>query len=179
MPASHSTHGPALREGLDAFFGTDYDEHPQNWERLYKKVTTKKSWYELLDRAGFSTLSQREVGQTTEEETPGLGHLVQIRPVGYGKKFGIFDETKDDDINGIFEDYAKELSKAARETENVLAFLPFVNGFTVNGYDNVPLFSNSHPRTDGGSYDNLVTAADLSLLLVEAYDQVIADISDD
>lgn len=179
MAVSHSTWGPALRAGIDAFFGNRYMRHKQFWESWYTKVTTEKSWYEMLSRSGFSTLEERAIGGTTSSEDPGLGYLVQIRPLSYGKKFAVYDETKDDDINGSIKDFIGDMWEAVAETENVLAHVPFNDGGSVNGYDGVPLWSNSHPQIGGGTFDNLITAADPSLDLLESFHVAIANATDD
>ena len=179
MAVSHASIGPAMREGIDAFFGTGYVQHKPFWSKFYKTITTKKRWAEFLSRSGFSTMEERAILGPTAAEDPGIGYIVQIMPRSYGKKFGIAHETKDDDINNFSKDLVKQLLECARETEAVLAHVPLNDGFTTNGYDGVPLFSASHPTIPGGTYSNIITAADLSVDLLESFHIAISDAQDD
>lgn len=179
MAVTHGTHGRALRAGIDGFFNHLYDRHKLLLSDCYKEVNTKKSWAEFLSLSGFSTMASRALLAETEHEDPGTGYLVQVRPVAYSKAYGIAEETLDDDINNVAKDFTKLLYESAAETENVLSHVPLNDGFSVNGYDGDPLFSASHNRIGGGTYSNLITAADLSLLLLEDYMIALADAQDD
>jgi hypothetical protein len=171
--------GEALREGIDAFFAHKYERHKMVLDKVYKQVTTKKSWAEFLSIAGFGVMSERALLAQTAHEDPAQGYLVQIRPVAYAKAYGIAEETLDDDINGVAKDFTNMLMESAAETENVLSHVPLNDGFTTLGYDGDALFSASHNRIGGGTYSNLITAADPSLLLLEDFHIAIADAQDD
>lgn len=179
MAVTHGSHGEALREGIDGFFAHLYNRLSPICSKYYKQITTKKQWAEFLSMSGFSTMVERGLLEEASYEDPSLGYLVQIRPLAYGKTYAIAEETLDDDINGVAKNFTRMLYEAAAETEEVLGHVPFNDGFSTNGYDGVPLFSASHPRIGGGTYSNLITAADLSLLLLEDFMIAIAEAQDD
>jgi hypothetical protein len=179
MAVTHGTFGPALRAGIDGFFGLLYDRYTNPLSPWYKTVTTKKQWAEFLSTSGFSVMSQRELLEPSDQEDPAVGYLVQVRPLAYGKKLAIAEETIDDDINGVLKNFTRCLFEAAAETETILAHDVINNGFATNGYDGVPLFSASHPYIGGGTFSNLITAAQLSGLLLESYFEAIAAATDD
>lgn len=179
MAVTNGNMGEALREGIDAFFAHKYDRHKLLLDKSYKTVTTKKSWAEFLSLSGFGVMAERALLAQTAHEDPAQGYLVQIRPVAYSKAYGIAEETLDDDINGVAKNFTSMLMESAAETENVLSHVPLNDGFATNGYDAVPLFSAAHPRIGGGTYSNVLTAADPSLLLLEDFHIAISDAIDD
>ncbi len=179
MAVSNGNMGAALREGIDAFFAHKYERHKLLLQSCYKTVTTKKSWAEFLSLAGFGVMAERALLAQTAHEDPAQGYLVQIRPVAYAKAYGIAEETLDDDINGVAKDFTNMLMESAAETENVLSHVPFNDALTTSGYDGVVLGSTAHPKIGGGTYSNLLTAADPSLLLLEDFHIAIADAQDD
>jgi hypothetical protein len=83
----------------------------------------------------------------------------------WGTGYRISKEAVDDGKFGFIERATKSFSKGMFEVKEIAAADIFDNGFTTNGYDGVPLFSNSHPLENGGGVvgDNLGTAAELSI----------------
>src|SRR6185369_12940990 len=179
MAVTNGNMGEALREGIDAFFAHKYERNKMVLDKVYKPVTTKKSWAEFLSIAGFGVMAERSLLAQTAHEDPAQGYLVQIRPVAYSKAYGIAEETLDDDINGVAKNFTDMLMESAAETENVLSHVPLNDGFSTAGYDGKVLFASDHPKIGGGSYSNLLTAADPSLLLLEDFHIAIADAQDD
>ncbi len=81
----------------------------------------------------------------------------------YGLGFSISRETVDD---GKFEWISKltqKLAKSARETQEIQAMNLFNNGFaSETAPDGLAIFHAAHTLPSGGTYSNLLTAADLS-----------------
>lgn len=179
MAVSNGSFGEALREGIDGFFGHEYPKQKMLLSSCFKEVSTKKAWAEFLSIAGFGLLTERPHLQATAHEDPEQGYLVQIRPVSYAKAYGIAEETMDDDINGVAKNFTRMLMESAQETENVLSHVPFNDAYSTTGYDGVVLASASHPRIGGGTYSNLITASDPSLLLLEDFWIAITDAQND
>lgn len=179
MSINNGNMGVALRAEIDAFFAHKYGRHKILLDKHYKPITSKKAMVECLSIAGFSTLAPRAQLAATELEDPTQGYLVQIEAQSYAKGYGIAEETLDDDIHGVAANFTDMLMEAAAETENVLSHVPLNDGFVTAAADGQPLFSASQPKIGGGTWSNLISPADPSMLLLEDLFMALADAQDD
>lgn len=71
----------------------------------------------------------------------------------------MIDDQKFDQVGDIY----RGLGASMHHTRQVQFFNNFVNGFTTNGYDGVPLFSTAHPLVKAGGTENNRPAADADI----------------
>jgi len=143
------------------FFDT-YDELPEQYNDIFNVTGSKKAKEYDYHVAGTGEWDVKVAGGTIGEEDADVGDEVTYTHVAYAKMMTIERELADDELYGIMDKLPKKLARGGRTTVEKVAANIVNNGFTTNGYDDVPLFSNSHPVIKGGLCDNLMDAETLS-----------------
>lgn len=143
------------------FFDT-YEEKPEQFSKVYNVKSSKKAKEYDRHVAGTGLWDEKQPGGTINEEDMALGKEVTYVHTAYAKMIQVEREFADDELYGVVEKLPKTLARGGRATVEQVAASILNNGFTVNGYDGVPLISDSHPLIKGGTNSNLMTGAVLS-----------------
>jgi phage major head subunit gpT-like protein len=143
------------------FFDT-YDELPEQFPDIFNVGGSKKAKEYDYHVSGTGEWEEKEPSGPIAEEDIESGLEVTYVHKAYAKMISIERELADDELYGIMDKLPKKLARGGRTTVEKTAAAILNNSFTVNGYDDVPLFSDSHPLLKGGTADNLLAAADLS-----------------
>jgi hypothetical protein len=100
-------------------------------------------------------------------EDPVQGYDKTYTHVKYGKGFKITEEMVEDDLYREMNKRPAALGRAMRRTAEDQASLVFRRAFSTSylGADGKPLFSTSHPRSDGGTAQS--NASSTGLVLAE------------
>jgi len=180
MALTPAAMGELLREGIKGFFGENYDR----WSPLYKQIfdvrKSDSAYEEFLQLSGLGLPVARNAGESTTPDDMMQGYLVAIRNQYYSKSVTIYAKLLENSkYKGTALNVTEKLMTSSREGRETLAATVFNDGFSTNGYDGVPLFSASHVRVSGGTFSNLVTAADLSMLLLDQFRRTISGLTDD
>ena len=125
-------------------------------------TTSKKAKEYDYHVSGTGEWEEKEASGPIVEDTVDHGQEVTYIHKSYAKMISVERELVDDDLYNIIDKLPKGMGRGCRTTVEKTAISVINNGFATNGYDAVPLFSNSHPLLRGGTADNLLTAADLS-----------------
>jgi phage major head subunit gpT-like protein len=149
---------PKFRE---VFFDA-YDELPEQFPDLFQVKTSKKAKEYDFHMAGTGKWDKKLPGQNINEEDMAKGDEVSYVHVAYAKMIQVEREFADDDLYGIVEKLPRQLGIGGRATVEDTAAAVLNNAFSTNGYDGVPLFSDSHPIIKGGLGDNLMSASALN-----------------
>lgn len=153
--------GKLLEPGLRKIFFETYTELPEQYSRIYnvnKSTKAKETDWGMgafgdwtaradhLDEVAYATLS------------PGLERTYVH--TAFTKGFIVTREMYEDEQYGQMKKMASALARAGRASVEKDAMKPLLDGFTVNGYDGVPLFSANHPLLDSTKKSsNLATGA--------------------
>jgi phage major head subunit gpT-like protein len=144
------------------FFDT-YDELPEQYPEIYNVGGSKKAKEYDYHVSGTGEWEEKTPGGPIAEEEIDHGQEVTYIHKAYAKMITIERELIDDDQYDVIEKLPKKMARGARATVERLSAAPLNNGFSVNGYDGVPLFSDSHPLLHSSSLlDNLMPASALS-----------------
>lgn len=143
------------------FFDT-YDELPEQFPDIYNVHSSKKAKEYDYHVSGTGEWEEKVPSGPISEEDIEHGFEVSYVHKAYAKMITIERELADDEMYGVMDKLPKKLARGGRTTVEKTAAAILNNGFTVNGYDSVPLFSNSHPMLKGGTCSNLMTGAALS-----------------
>ena len=139
-----------------------YSEIPEQYSKIFNvKKSTKAKEYDY-HVSGTGKWAEKSPSGPIEEDTINHGQEVTYIHKAYAKMISVERELVDDDQYSVIDKLPKGLGQGCRVTVEETAISIINNGFSTNGYDAVPLFSNSHPLLRGGTADNLMTAADLS-----------------
>jgi len=154
-----------LWPGLNAIWGTNYDEHPMEWPDLVDVSSSDMAYEEDVMLTGFGLAPIKPQGESIRYDTMGQGPTARYTHVNYGLGFIITEEAIDDNLyEKIGTQRTSSLAFSMRQTkENVVANLynrAFNSSYT--GADGVSLLSTAHPSTNGNWSNTLAVAADLS-----------------
>lgn len=138
---------PKLRQ---IFFET-YDEVPEQFSDIFKVKSSKKAVETDYHMAGVGLWTEKESMGSVEYETIESSLTATYTHVEYSK--GVMVERKfvDDELYDQIEKIPRSVARKGRTTVETLAAAVLNNGFSTNGYDGVPLFSDSHPLAKSSS----------------------------
>lgn len=150
---------PKLRE---IFFET-YDEVPEQYSKVFKVKTSKKAVETDYHMAGVGLWEEKESMGAIGYETIESGLTATYTHKEYAK--GVMVERKfvDDELYDQIEKIPASVARKGRATVETTAAAILNNAFATNGYDGVPLISDSHPLTKSASLgDNALGDAPLN-----------------
>lgn len=154
-----------LWPGLNAVWGTNYDEHPAEWPDLVDTFSSDLAYEEDQMVSGFGLAPVKPQGESTRYDTAGQGPTQRYTHLAYSLGFIITHEAlMDNQYEKIGMGRTASLAFSGRQTkENVVANL-YNRGFN-SAYtyaDGQPLLSTAHPTAAGDQSNRLTTDADLS-----------------
>jgi len=150
---------PKLRK---IFFDT-YDEVEEQYSKVFQVKSSTKAQETDYHMAGVGLWEEKESMGPVGYETIESGLTNTYIHKEYAK--GIMVERKfiDDEQYDQIEKLPKSIARKGRATVEITAAAVLNNAFTVNGYDGVPLCSDSHPLVKSAALgDNLIGAVALS-----------------
>lgn len=179
-----------LEPKIRKVFYETYKEVPEQYSKVYKIHSSKKAketdyglgamsaWAEFGSTAGtYGTNGSVKDGSGNaianmpvvpyEVVPPGLERVYTHKE--FAKGFMVERKFIDDEQYGVIEKMSKDLARAGRYKVETDAASLFNNGFSANGYDNKPLFSDAHPLLNGtGTGSNIISGALSDTTLKEA-----------
>ena len=161
-----ATHPKALWPGVKAWWGQVYNEHMEEFPKLFDKDTSSRNYEEDVQVTGFGLAPVKPEGQGVNYDSEIQGFTTRYTHVAYALGYIVTKEELDDNLYmEISKNRAAALAMSFRQTkENVAANIynrAFTSGYL--GGDGVTLCSTAHPNTSGGTYANKPTVdADLS-----------------
>ena len=159
------SHPKALWPGVYAWFGAKYDEHAQQYTKLFDVKTSNKNYEELVEQTGFGLAPVKAEGSSTVYDSHAQGATSRGTNVAYSLGYIVTREEKADNLYAeVSMQRAASLAFSMAQTrENVGANVynrVITAGYT--GGDGIVLGSVSHPSLAGNQSNILATAADLS-----------------
>lgn len=153
--------GKLLEPGLRKIFFETYDEIPEQYSKVYNILSSKKAVERDWGMGAFGDWAQRTSHlDEVDYQTISPGDERIYIHNGFTSGFMIAREMYDDEAYGQIKKMPKALARAGRAKVEKDAATVFVTGFSANGYDGVPLFSNTHPLLDSAStVPNRITGA--------------------
>ncbi|MCU7521933.1 MAG: hypothetical protein HF312_17090 [Ignavibacteria bacterium] len=143
------------------FFDT-YDEIPEQYSDIFNVNKSKKAKEYDYHVSGTGEWEEKAPGGPIGEEDIEHGLEVSYVHKAYAKTISIERELADDELYGVMDKLPKKLARGGRATVEKTAAAILNNAFTVDGYDDEPLFSDAHPLLKGGTADNLMAPGALS-----------------
>src|SRR3990167_7251327 len=157
-------------DALDANLNQMYQDGLNSWGEEYQKVfnvlnSTKQSEQDSYE-SGFGAMPEKTEGAAATYDTILPGIKKTYTHLTYALGYEITEEAIEDNLQTpeTFNKLPQALNRSGEETVEVTAANIFNNGFTTNGFDDVPLFSTAHPMLGAGNQANRPTTdADLSV----------------
>jgi phage major head subunit gpT-like protein len=148
-----------LRVGISEVFFQNFGK-PSFYEKVFTVKDSKQEYEEYLHIAGLPNLMEwNSDGGELPVVAPIQGSRVFFLHKDYGYMWTISKRLlRGNQYRDISAELSRSAGQSALHTVEALATAVLADGFTVNGFDGVPLFGN-HPLLGGGTYTNKLTSA--------------------
>lgn len=159
-----------LIPGLNALFGLDYAQYPEQHKAIFDSESSDRSFEEEVKLSGFGSAPVKSEGDGIAYDTAQEAFTSRYTHETIALGFSITEEAMEDNLyDKLATRYTKALSRAMAYTKQVKAASVLNNGFSNVGGDGVALFSNAHPLVGGGVNSNIPSVGvDLNETSLEA-----------
>ena len=161
-----ASHPKALWPGIKAWWGQVYDEHPEEYSKLFDSDTSRQNYEEDVQLTGFGLAPVKPEGSGVAYDSEIQGFTTRYTHVAYALGYIVTKEELDDNLyEQVSRRRAAALAMSFRQTKENIGANIYNRAFngTYLGGDGVSLCSTAHPNTSGGTFANTPTvAADLS-----------------
>lgn len=163
-------HPKALWPGMRAFWGRQYDEHPQEWSNIFDSESSEKNYEEDTEVTGFGLATVKNQGAAVSYDSETQGPTKRYTHVTYGLGYIVTREELEDNLYEVVSKRRiKALSFSVRQTEETVAANIMNRAFnsSYTGADGKEMCAPDHPTADGTQSNELATASDLSEAAIE------------
>lgn len=155
-----------LEEGLNAHFGMEYMDHPQEWKDVFDVETSSKAWEEDVQEWGLGAAVVKPEGGGVTYDEGGQGWTKRYTHITVALAFALTEEAIEDNLyQRLGPKYSKSLARAMVHTKEIYAadILNRARNSSYLGGDGKTLLATDHPLARGGSFSNvLATPAQIS-----------------
>lgn len=150
-----------------------FNYYQNEYDKICTVVQSRKAWETTSEVADLDMFVEKTEGNSVTYEELIQGYDKKITNKTYSKGISISKELFEDEQYPIMKNMASALGKSAKLTMEQLAAnllnYGFVTTYNTAG-DGYALFSASHtnPAGKGGTWSNIMTAADLSISTLKA-----------
>lgn len=176
MPIYTSNFSELLEPGLRNIYGLEYNDHPEEYSKVFEIDSSSKAFEEDLNMTGFGLVSTKAQGAAIDYDDAFQGYLKRYTHAAYGLGFIVTREMYEDDLYRRIKMLPKSLARSVRQTVETLAASVLNNAFSASylGSDAKEMCATDHPLIAGGTLSNeLTTSADLD---ITSYEQALLDI---
>lgn len=185
-----SSFAKALWPGVNAWYGSSYDEYPVEWDKLFEKHTSRRAFEEDVGGSYFGLASIKNEGAPISYDSSRQGFTSRYNHVVYALGFIITREIFDDDLYDVVGKLkAQSLAFSMRQTKEIVGANVYNRAFNTSyvGGDGATLIASAGgggsataPNIAGGTYTNgTATAIDLSEAALEQACIDIANFTND
>jgi len=177
MAMNRALFAKQLEPGLNALFGLEYKQYPNQWSAVFEKNTSDKAFEEDLLMEGFGEAPIKAEGAPIAYETASEMWTARYNHDTYALAFSLTEEAEEDGLYGsLSRKYVKALARSMVHSKEIVGANVLNNGFdnAFTGGDGKELLATDHPTGSGDQSNELSTAADLSETSLE---QILINIS--
>lgn len=160
-----------LVPGLNALFGLEYKQYPQEWSDVYKTESSERAFEEEQKLSGFGLAQTKNEGMGITYDNAQEVWTARYTHQTIALGFAITEEAMEDNLyDSLSTRYTKALARSMAHAKEVIAVSILNNGFTTfNSADAVSLFNASHPTVNGAVNANTpATQTDLNETAIES-----------
>ena len=166
MAISRAQLAKELEPGLNALFGLEYSRYDNQHAEIYTTEASDRAFEEEVMLSGFGSAPTKQEGAGVVFDQANEAFTARYTHETIALAFAITEEAIEDNLyDRLASRYTRALARSMSNTKQVKAAAVLNNAqvATVLGGDGVPLISNAHPLSNGGTFSNvLATAADLN-----------------
>ena len=166
---TRSTFPALLWPGIQAIFGQSYEKLDKEYTRIFDVRRSTKAYEKVSEATGLGLAAVKPEGGSILYDSPSPGATSVFTHVTYGLGYIITREAEEDNqYQEVAEANAASLPWSMLTTKEIVHANVLNRAFNSSyvGGDGQPLASGSHP-TAAGTFDNELTAADLSEAALE------------
>ena len=160
-----------LVPGLNALFGLEYKQYPQEWSDVFMTETSDRAFEEELKESGFGLARTKSEGMGITYDNAQEVWVQRYTHQTVALGFAITEEAMEDNLyDSLATRYTKALARSMAHTKEFTAVAILNNGFTTyNSGDAVTLFNTAHPTVAGNTNANTpTTQIDLNETAIES-----------
>ena len=166
-----ASHPKALWPGVKAWWGQVYNEHAEEYSKLFDSDTSSQNYEEDVQLTGFGLAPTKSEGSGVAYDSEIQGFTTRYTHIAYALGYIVTKEELDDNLyEQVSRRRAAALAMSFRQTKENVGANIYNRAFnsTYTGGDGVALASTAHPNTSGGTFANRPTVdADLSEAALE------------
>lgn len=151
-----------ITPGLFMIAVSNFKRYAEPWRTLFTVKKSKQAYEEIGYMSGLGALVEKPEGTGVTYDARIQGPTKKWVHKTWALGVRITAEMIADDLYNVMEGISAELGKSAAETTSIIAF-DILNSTSKTAADGNTVFNDSHTRLDGSNYDNLCTAASISL----------------
>jgi len=157
--------------GLFAVAQEAYKRHADTWKKVYSVRSSSKAYEESSYVSGFGYLTKKPEGTGFTFDDRIQGPKKVWNHDAYALACRITEEAIEDDLYSVMSQAMKGLGTSAAATRHLIAVRMLMNATATTYHtcgDGKALCADDHVRLDGGTWDNLGSAAAPTTATVEA-----------
>jgi len=157
-----------LQEGANRIFGSAYEKHPSEWDKIFDRFDSRKAFEVDVQLEGLALASPKPEGDEINFDSFSQGFTPKYPHLTYGKGFIVTKEAMQDELYDQLMNKTRRLAFSMSQTKEVVAAnilnRGFNSAFTQIDGDGIELFSTVNVNgPTGGTFSNkLAVDADLS-----------------
>lgn len=158
-------HPKALWPGIKAIFGGAYDEHEEEYSKIFDTVDSDKKYEEYFEVTGFGLAPVKPEGDAVSYDSETQGFTQRLTNVTIGLGYVVtMEELMDNQYEQVSGRRAKRLAFSMRQTKETICANVLNRAFSPSylGGDSKELCATDHSTLDGTQSNELGTASDLS-----------------
>lgn len=182
MAMNRALFAKQLEPGLNALFGLEYKQYPQQWKGVFEANTSTKAFEEDVLMEGFGAAVIKPEGKGVSYDSASELWTARYNHDTIALAFLITEEQEEDGLYGsTAKKYVKALARSMVHTKEIIAANILNNGFSSSytGGDGKELFATDHPTSNGTQSNELATPADFSETSLEQILINISNMTDD
>lgn len=149
-----------LEPKLRKVFFESYTEKPEEYSTVFRVNGSKKAKETDQHVGAIGAWPKKDPQGSIKYESLNMGEDVEYIHEEYAKGIQIERKLVDDEMYGVIDKLPASLGRGGRVIVEMTAAQVLNDAFTVNGYDGVPLCSNTHDLVSSDDVgDNLITDA--------------------
>ena len=156
----------ALWPGIEAFWGTWYEEHPEEYMQLFDKEISTKAYEESVGLIGFGLAPVKAEGASVQYDSQTQGLTQRFTNDTYGLGYIVTEEEQQDNqyLDSIMFKRTRMLAHSMSTTKETVGANVYNRAFNTSyAYESgVSLISASHVQGNGNQSNILAVSADLS-----------------
>lgn len=171
MAITRASIAKQLEDGLNAVFGENYRNLPEEWPDVFERVTSSRAWEEEQLMTGFGAAVEKPEGGSVTYDNASEGWTSRYTHVTTALAVAITEEAIEDNRYGqLVPRFGKGLARSMKHTTELRAASVLNNceSGSYLGGDGKSLLATDHPQMGGGTWSNkLAIAADPSEAALE------------